>query len=455
MQATVVFKKNWNAINELDESKNRKYRYIINEGSSRSSKTRSLIDLFYLFAFSNSNKRLSVWRDTKKDCKDTVFFDMLKAYRTLPNNSLVTHYKTDSVLAFPNNSQIEIKGTDDEEQVHGYSGDVLWINEPYKISKDTFDQLDQRTSEFVIIDWNPKKAHWIDDLKKDSRTIVIHSTFKDNPFCPEEQKRKILSYQSVKMSEVVVQGLVEENLARKYDFDNNPLSFTLKQLNELSRCLNNEFINSANDFKWSVYGLGLKAERPNRIFNFIEICDHEYNNLDAPIYYACDWGKVDNFGIIEGKYYDGGLYLKELNYDSENTIMERLTRAERNQVNQHEEGLVMWLFRKLGIDYDSYIICDNNRPTKILALREAGYDFAIAASKLKGSILDGIDLLDKLDVYYTQSSVNLKYEQENYSRKVDRYGTVLEEPEDINNHLMDPARYLVTFLQAEGIITII
>lgn len=455
MQATIVFKKNWEAINSLDEFKNRKYRYIINEGSSRSSKTRSLIDLFYLFAFSNSNKRLSVWRDTKKDCKDTVFFDMLKAYRTLPNNNLVTHFKTDSVLSFPNNSQIEIKGTDDEEQVHGYSGDVLWINEPYKISKDTFDQLDQRTSEFVIIDWNPKKAHWIDDLKKDSRTIVIHSTFKDNPFCPIEQRRKILSYQSVKMSSVVVSGLVEENLARKYDLEGNPLNFADKELSELARCLNNEYTNSANDFKWSVYGLGIKAERPNRIFNFKEISDQEYNELDVPIYYACDWGKVDNFGIIEGKYYDGGLYLKELNYDSENTIMEKLTRSERNQVNQHEEGLVKWLFMKLGIDNEAYIICDNNRPTKILALREAGFEFALAASKPKGSILDGIDLLDKLDVYYTSSSINLKYEQENYSRKVDRYGIVLEEPEDLNNHLMDPARYLVTFLQSEGIITII
>lgn len=257
------------------------------------------------------------------------------------------------------------------------------------------------------------------------------------------------------MSSVVVSGLIEENLARQYDFDGNPLSLKDKELNELLRCLNNEYTNSANDFKWSVYGLGLKAERPNRIFNFKEISDHDYNQIDVPVYYACDWGKVDNFGIIEGKYYDGGLYLKELNYDSENTIMEKLTNVERKQVNQHEEGLVMWLFKKLCIDFDSYIICDNNRPTKILALREAGYDFAIAASKLKGSILDGIDLLDKLDVYYTQSSVNLKYEQENYSRKVDRYGVVLEEPEDCWNHLIDCCRYLATFLQQEGVINII
>jgi phage terminase large subunit len=74
------------------------------------------------------------------------------------------------------------------------------------------------------------------------------------------------------------------------------------------------------------------------------------------------------------------------------------------------------------------------------------------AQKPKGSILDGIDLLDNLNVYYTKSSVNLAHEQENYSRKVDRYGIVLEEPEDKDNHLMDCVRYIATHLQSEGIL---
>ena len=62
------------------------------------------------------------------------------------------------------------------------------------------------------------------------------------------------------------------------------------------------------------------------------------------------------------------------------------------------------------------------------------------------------DLLNSLDVYYTNTSENLKYENENYSRKIDRHGIVLEEPEDIDNHLCDPARYIVQYLQQEEII---
>jgi len=47
----------------------------------------------------------------------------------------------------------------------------------------------------------------------------------------------------------------------------------------------------------------------------------------------------------------------------------------------------------------------------------------------------------------------LQYEHENYSRQVDRYGIVLEEPEDLNNHLIDPIRYVAQYLRKIGVIT--
>jgi len=72
--------------------------------------------------------------------------------------------------------------------------------------------------------------------------------------------------------------------------------------------------------------------------------------------------------------------------------------------------------------------------------------------KPPGSILDGIDLLDNLEVFYTDCSKNIEYEQENYSREVDKYGVVQDEPEDCDNHLMDPTRYIVLWLQKLGVI---
>lgn len=459
MQATIVFEKIWQAINAKNADGSRKYKYIINTGSSRSSKTYSILQAHYLFASQNPNMRISIWRETKQDTKNTVLADFKKAIVNFPNHETVVFNKTESIYTFPNKSTIEICGGDDENRVHGFQGDVAHFNEPYKISKETFDQIDMRTSGFILIDWNPKSGHWIDTLSKLENAIVIHSTFKDNPFCPTEQRLKILSYQSIDFCDVVLSGLIQENEARQYDVEKNPLNFSRKQINELTRCILNDSYGTANRFNWQVYGLGEKSEKPNRIFNWKEIPDHEYQQINAPIYIGVDWGKVDPWGIIECKYQDGRLYIHELNYLSENQIRENLKAQERiilgkdaQDADSMDEGLVKWYFERLGISKKNVIICDSNRPLKIASLRRIGYDYAEPASKPGGSILHGIDLLENLDVYYTASSKNVKYEQENYSRKVDRYGIVLEEPQDVDNHTIDPARYIALYLQRIGVI---
>lgn len=454
---TPVYVANWIAIHKTNPDGSRKYKYIINTGSSRSSKTYSLIDVADKYSRTYQNKRGTIWRDTKTDCKKTVLNDTLKHHKNTGRYQNGYFFnKTESIFFYTNQSTTEIHGTDDEETVHGLTQDWAWLNEPYKISKDTFDQIDQRTSDFIFIDWNPKKDHWIDNLSKQDNAIVIHSTFKDNPFCPAEQRKKIESYQPVKYTEVVLNSLITVNDSIQYDFNTNPLSFTKEQIIELKRCINNEEKQTANTYKWEVYGLGLKGERPNRIFHFKEIPYSKYLTIETPVYYGVDWGAVDPMGVIEVKYYDGALYVHELNYKSENQLKDDLKQTEKQQINKFvDEGFLMWFFSRLGVDTERPFICDNNRPLKIIALRKAGFERALATTKWKGSIIDGIDLVNNLDVYYTNTSVNFKYEQENYSRELDkRTGETLETPEDDNNHLMDPLRYVALFLQEFNIIKV-
>jgi phage terminase large subunit len=457
IDGTVVLEKNWAAINATNPDGTRKYRYIVNEGSSRSSKTYSLIDCYDLYARISIGKRLTVWRDTKVDCKRTVLNDILRHHKETKRYLQGYKFHTGpSIFFYDSGTNIEIHGTDDEETVHGLTQDAAWINEPYKISRDTFDQIDQRTSDFILLDWNPKKSHWIDDLKKDPRTLVIHSTFKDNPFCPPEQRTKILSYQAVSQSRLVKEKLIENVAeAKRYDLAKNPLGFSPRDLKELQRCRLNEEKRSADEYKWDVYGLGLKAENPHRIFHFTEVLDQVYHELDTPVYYGVDWGAVDPMGVLEAKYYDGTIYFHERNYSSENQLKANLTLTEQAQIDAQEEGFIMWFFNHLHLNKRRPTICDNNRKSKIIALRMAGFDYAIEARKWPGSVEDGIDLLNSMKVCFTASSTNFKYEQENYQRKVDNHGIVLDEPEDTNNHLMDPARYIAQFLQQEGIVKII
>jgi len=166
-----------------------------------------------------------------------------------------------------------------------------------------------------------------------------------------------------------------------------------------------------------------------------------------------DWGTSDPFAIGEAKYYDGALYVHELNYKSENEWRKRLSTTDMAQImGSNDDGFVTWLFNRLNISKEVDIICDNNRQSKIIALREAGWDMAIAARKGKGSILDGIDLLQNLNVYYTSTSVNIANEQQEYCWRKDRFDIQLEEAEDANNHTIDAIRYATMYLRGIGVI---
>lgn len=467
MDVTIVWQKNWDAIHAKAEDGSRKYRYIVNRGSSRSSKTFSLIDCYDLYARASKNKRLTVWRDTKIDCKQTVLADVLKRLKQTDRFKVNQTFNiTESVFTYSTGSAFEIHGTDDDIKVHGLTQDCAWLNEPYKISKAVFDQIDQRTADFIFIDMNPKQSHWVEDLIKDPRTIVIDSTFKDNPFCPPESRIKILNYQPVSYCKIVADELAKHpdekagNIASvlmDYDMVLNPNNYGEIEIKELSRCRENHAKNTANEYNWSVYGLGIKAEKPNRIFNWARVSIEDYYKIDSQRYYGCDWGTVDPWAIAEAKYYDGNLYLHELNYDSENQWRERLGVTELTQINavdsgrEDKVGIVTWLFSKLSIPKDRPVVCDTNRPIKGAALRNSGWQ-AIPALKVPGSIIDGIDELSNLKVFYTSSSANIEYEQENYSREIDKYGVVQEEPIDCDNHQMDVARYIVLHLISIGVI---
>jgi len=385
IKATPVFEKNWNALNSG------KYKYIINSGSSRSSKTFSILQIFWLLAWTKDRTKLAVFRNTKKDCKDTILQDMLKYYPTLEGYDAVRYNKTESVFTFPNGSTICVEGTDDELKVHGYHSDYLWFNEFYRMPKETFDQLDMRCSGVVFMDYNPVGRLWSDDLIKQDNAILIHSTFKDNPFCPAEQKKKILSYE--------------------------PTEYNMRQM-------------TADKFMWSVYGLGLKAEKPNRIFKDWQIIeDDDFKLLSYPSYYGLDFGKSAPTALIEMKTDgEGAYFLKELLYKPLNDM----------------KGTLSEELESLGIPKHKEIICDSGNELNIeetRKLKNTGFN-CIAANKGQGSVVSAIETMNKSKIYYTKSSYNLEENYENYAWKVYQ-GIQLDIPEETREDLIDAAKYVI------------
>ena len=401
----------------------RKRIWII-QGGQGAGKTFAILLILINHARSNTNKEIFVASAELSKMRITVIKDFVKIMRTLGiwNEG---KFIDGTLYRFPSGSFIKFIGLDKEDIGKGLRSDIVFINEANKIPFDTYRELTSR-SKRVIIDFNPNSEFWAHlEIKPRPDADFLTLTYKDNELLSKEEKTEIEMYKTMAF------------------FDP-----TLTNYNTPSNTKNKYWKN-----KWDVYGLGIIGTNPNRIFFFDEIPDEEYHKLTVKKYYGVDWGTVDPWGILEAKYYDGALYLHELNYKSENEWKECMSIEELHAISLDPEGgLVKWLFSKLGIDKKADIICDNNRPLKIQALWDAGYDYASAAPKPAGSIIDGINLLCSMQVYFTRSSNNLRYEQENYEREVDRYGIVLEEPIDRNNHLCDPSRYLVLFLSFMGII---
>lgn len=452
LQNTIVFFKNLEALNARNSDGSRKYKYIINQGSSRSSKTYSLIDLFDYYARLNTNERLTIWRDTKTDCKKTVLSDMLKHHKKTYRYQLgYTFNKTESIFYYQHGKDstttVEIHGTDDEETVHGLTQNIAWLNEPYKISKDTFDQIDMR-SDVVFIDYNPKKDHYIEKIAMQENAIVIHSTYKSNPFCPEEQRIKIESYQPISMCFLVENEKEKEEHLQSYRDKEQLESYLIskdyegKCIREALRCWQNEKQFSASGYKWQVYGLGLKSENPNKIYNgWIKIPRHEYDEIKRAagyqVYYGLDFGFANPSACVEVMY-DGDrtLYVRQMFY---------------KPLNQCKMSLGDALI-ECGVPTGNktYIMADpqdNLVGVSTTMVNDLRTFHALNVYKAtKPTYPDRFEFMNKLVIKFTDDSADLESEYDEYEYEyINDQPT--EKPIKCNDHLMNALEYIAWFLK--------
>lgn len=89
---------------------------------------------------------------------------------------------TDSIYTFETGSQIEFFSTDNGDKLRGGRRDRCFMNEANNCTLDAFDQLEVRTREFIILDWNPTNEFWfytdIKPFREDVDHIIL--TYLDN-----------------------------------------------------------------------------------------------------------------------------------------------------------------------------------------------------------------------------------------------------------------------------------
>jgi len=441
--ATKVFEDIWNA----SQSKN--YKLIVEEGSSRSSKTWSNFQNLFLDLFENPLTTCTILRDTQKSCREIVEIDWVKwlsdpmgrkkqlekkeisvfEFDALIKKENLTKYflrnKTNHTWTFlHNNSFIRFTGLDDEDDAMGMTQDICWINEPYKFSHEVYKQLSQRTSKYILFDWNPKQTHWVNEEKRKENTITLFSTFEDNPFCPEESRIHIQSYQPISHS------FIKD---KDYNIELNKNNYTKKQLNELKRCIYNETVGSASLYHWLVFGLGQKSEKPNRIFKGWELLSNsDFEKLPYQSYYGLDYGLSAPSALVEMKFDgDENYFFREILYKPLNDI----------------KGSLSDEFERLNIPKHKQIIADSGNELnkeESRKLKNAGYNI-IQAKKGAGSISSGIETMQKSKIHYTKESINIEQEYENYSWKIWQ-GIQMDVPEENgDDHSLDAMKYVISW----------
>lgn len=170
-------------------------RVLIHRGGTRSGKTYNACIAWATY-LANNDERLSIVRKTLPALKASVLKDMVEVLDEMALYDPSNHHHTDKEIKIPGGGVIDYFPTDDEQKVRGRSRDHLWGNEANEIPRSAWRQLVLRTEGRIMLDFNPSHdaEHWIVRRYEGSEDAKwVTSTYKDNPFLPDEQIREIES----------------------------------------------------------------------------------------------------------------------------------------------------------------------------------------------------------------------------------------------------------------------
>ena len=353
---------------------NPNYRNYVFQGSSRAGKTYNIILWMVINILNENDKVYSIVRKTLPALKGSVLRDLKEILLKLDLYDSNKWHAVDGYVEIGTNI-IEWFSLDNEEKIRGRKRDLCFVNEATEITYDEYVQLSLRTSERMILDFNPSLwQSWLYDLEKEDDTFYSIVTYKDNPFLSPE---------------------------------------TIDEIEKLkTRDVN----------LWRVFGLGQKGVPTRVVFNHQQIYDEL--PLSAKLLgYGIDFGFSDPCTLVK-VYKDGdSIYCEELLYLRNVTIPD-----------------FIYKIKDLGLNLTDDFICDSANPQAITELSRNG----INAKKVKkDTILSGIDQIKRYNFFVNKNSKNLLEELNSYVWKQNKDGKNLDEPEDNNNHLLDPIRYVL------------
>lgn len=353
-------------------------RYIVEQGGTRSGKTYNIL-MWIIFSYCarNRGKVISLVRKQYPSLRATAmkdFFEILERHNLYDKSK---HHMTTSEYKLFGNT-IEFVSLDQPQKIRGRKRDLLFINEGNELSWEDYFQLNIRTNERIIIDYNPSEEfHWIYDRVVTREDCDFHvTTYKDNPFLDK--------------------NLVEE----------------IERLKE------------TDEVYWRVYGEGQRAQSRAVIFRHETIEEIPENAVFLA--YGLDFGYTN----------DPTALVEVWEWEERNALIFQERIYETGLTNQ----MISEQMKFLGVTREQPVYADSAEPKSIDELRRMGFNVR-PVSKGRDSVNVGIDLLRRHKLYWTTQSSNGIKEMRNYKWKEDKDGKLLNTPVDAFNHLIDALRY--------------
>jgi phage terminase large subunit len=361
--------------------KAQKNRFIILEGSARSTKTFSLCQHFILKGLEEQNKIFTVSRKTRPALKASAekdFVDFLKLYDIYEEDK---HNKTVGIY-FLNSNIYYFNSVDQSTKIKGRRHNYVWMNEADEFFYNDFVQfnlrltnpsLDGRKNQ-LFLDFNPPDDdHWLyTRVYERPESLIIPSTYLDNPFLDEDSIREI------------------------------------------------EALEESDPEYWQVYGLGKRAIKLEKIYP---------HHRKIPVFpemqevaYGLDFGFNHPTALVKCGYTDGvGLVWQQEIYQSYLTGKD-----------------IIALMIERNIQRDVMIWADPSRPDLISEISDAGFTIEAAENDVSA----GIGKVKAAGLSITEESEGLLKEAKKYSWKKNPHTmAILDQPVKLWDDGMDAGRY--------------
>ena len=262
-------------------------KIIINQGGTRSGKTYNiLLFIIFYYCLRNTKKIITICRKTFPALRATVLSDFISIIRQYDLYKEENHNKSSSEYSLFGNL-IEFISLDQPVKVRGRKRNLLFINEANELFYEDWQQLLFRTSEKIILDYNPSEEyHWIYDkiIPRDDASF-LKTNYLDNPF-------------------------LEKTLVDEIE----RLQYTDEQY-------------------WQIYGLGEKGISKAVIFNYVE-----YNSIPTDAEFVAlgmDFGFTnDPTALVKIYKKELNLYIEELLYRTMMTTNDIHNFLKNNIINQ-------------------------------------------------------------------------------------------------------------------------